>query len=127
MDVQGLSDEQACAGILTELFDAINAADLSRMRKLIPFAGPLDDQALIAAVRQSLGSSWDDPLPGLAGYEIGTPYRDKACPLGVLVPCVLTDHNGRQFEITLIVRFRQTDGRRTCVVVYTWGKARPVG
>jgi hypothetical protein len=122
--VEGLTDHQACARILTELFDAVNAADLGRVRKLIPVAGPLDDQALVAAVRQSLGNNWDDPAPGVARYEIGSPYQDKACPLGVLVPCMLTDHNGRRFEITLIVRFRQTEGHRTCVVVYAWGQAK---
>lgn len=127
IDAGSLSDEQACTRILTELFDAVNKADLGRMRKLIPFAGPLDDQALVKVVRQSLGDNWTDPVPGLAGYQIGSPYSDRTCPLGVLVPCVLTDHDGRRFEITLIVRFRQTDGHRTCVVVYTWGKARLTG
>lgn len=126
IDVAGLSEQQACSQILTDLFMAVNAADLTRIRKLIPFAAGLDDQALAAAVYQSLGNVWDDPRPGLAGYEIRSPYRDKACPLGVLVPCVLTDHQGRRFEATFIVRFRRIEGRDSCVVVFTWGKTRKI-
>jgi hypothetical protein len=124
--VAGLSEQQACVRILTDLFAAVNAADLDRMRALLPFAATLNDQALVAAVYQSLGGTWDDPTPGLAGYEIGSPYRDKACPLGVLVPCVLTDHEGGRFEVTLIVRFRRIEGRESCVVVFTWGRARRI-
>jgi hypothetical protein len=122
--VGGFSEQQACARILTDLFTAVNAADLNRLRTLIPFAAALDDQTLAAAVYQSLGGTWNDPTPGLAGYEIGSLYRDKACPLGVLVPCVLTDHKGGRFAVTFIVRFRRIEGRETCVVVFTWGKTR---
>jgi len=121
IDVEGMSEQQACVSVLADLFEAINATDLDRMRKLIPIAGQLSDRELVAAVQQVTGVSWEDKNPGVAGYEIGSSYRDKACPVGVLVPCVITDHNGRRFEITFIVRFRQIDARRTCVVVYTWG------
>ncbi len=126
IDVAGLSEQQACVQVLTDLFEAVNRADLDHMRKLIPFAVSLDDPTLITAVYQSLGGTWDDPTPGLAGYEIGSLYRDKACPLGVLVPCVLADHKGGRFEVTFIVRFRQIEGRSNCVVVFTWGKARKI-
>jgi hypothetical protein len=84
---------------------------------------PHESLRAITAVQQSAAKLWD-AQPGLAAYKVGVPYQDKACPLGVLVPCVLTNHDGSQFEVTLIVRFRQTDGRRTCVVVYTWGQAK---
>jgi hypothetical protein len=124
--VAGLSEQQACVRILTDLFAAVNAVDLNRLRTLIPFAATLDDQTLIAAVYQSLGGTWNDPTPGLAGYEIGSLYRDKACPLGVLVPCVLTDHKGGRFAVTFIVRFRRIEGRESCVVVFTWGKTRKI-
>lgn len=126
IDVSGLSEEHACSQILTDLFEAVNRADMARIRKLIPFAGSLDDPALAAAVYESLGSLWDDPRSGLGGYEIGSPYRDRACPLGVLVPCVLSDHQGRRFGVTFIVRFRKIEGRDSCVVVFTWGKARRI-
>jgi hypothetical protein len=124
--VAGLSEQQACVRILTDLFAAVNAADLNRLRTLIPFAAALDDQTLAAAVYQSLGGTWDDPTPGLAGYEIGSLYRDRACPLGVLVPCVLTDHKGGRFAVTFIVRFRRSEGRESCVVVFTWGRTRRI-
>lgn len=127
IDVTGLSDEQACRRVVTQLFEAINAADLGQVRRLIPLTRQWDDNTLIAAVRGVAGRLWDDPTPGVAAYEIGSPYRDKACPLGALVPCVLTDHREKRFEVTLIVRFRQTDERRTCVVVYPWGHARAIG
>jgi len=126
IDVSGLSEEHACSQILSDLFEAVNKADLAHIRKLIPFAAGLNDLALAAAVYESLGSLWDDPRAGLAGYEIGSPYWDGACPLGVLVPCVLTDHQGRRFEVTFIVRFRSIEGRDSCVVVFTWGKARKI-
>jgi hypothetical protein len=124
--VAGLNEQQACVRILTDLFAAVNAADLNRIRKLIPFAASLDDQALAAAVYQSLGGIWNDPTPGLAGYEIGSLYRDKACPLGVLVPCVLTDHQGGRFKVTFIVRLRRIEGRESGVVVFTWGRTTKV-
>jgi len=124
LDVEGLSEQQACVKILIELFGAVNAVDLDRLRKLIPVAGEWGDPELVAAVQQVAGKSWDDRVSGIASYEIGASYHDKACPLGVLVPCVLTDHNGRRFEITFIVRLRSLDGRRTGVVVYTWGQAK---
>jgi hypothetical protein len=124
--VSGLSEQQACVRILTGLFAAVNAADLNRLRALIPFAAALDDQTLAAAVYQSLGGTWDDPTPGPAGYEVGSLYRDKACPLGVLVPCVLTDHKGERFAVTFIVRFRRSEGRESCVVVFTWGRTRRI-
>ena len=125
IDVTGMSDEEACREILTQLFEAINAANLDQMRQLIPVANQWDDEQLVAAVREIIGKLWDDPKPGVAAYEIGTPYQDKACPLGVLVPCTLTDHKGQRFVIDLIVRFRQTEGQRTCVVVYAWGGIKP--
>jgi hypothetical protein len=121
IDVTGLSDEQACRRILTRLFDAINAANLDELRRLIPLAGPFDDQALVTAFPEVMGSFWDNSAPGPAAYEIGSPSRDKACPLGLLVPCMLTNQNDEQVEITLIVRLRQADGQRTGVVVDAWG------
>ncbi len=126
LDVAGLSEQQASVKILTELFGAINAIDLDRLRKLIPVAGGWSDPELVAAVQGVAGKSWDDRVSGVAGYEIGVPCQDKACPLGILVPCVLTDHNGRRFEVTFIMRFRPVDGRRTGVVVFTWGQAKPL-
>jgi len=126
IDVTGLSDEQACREIISRLFDAINAANLGQMRQLVPITNQWNDEQLVAAVRESVKKLWDDQMPGVPAYEIGVPSQDKACPLGVLVPCTLTDHNGRQFKVTLIVRFRQTDGRRTCVIVSTWGKTTPL-
>jgi hypothetical protein len=125
IDVSGLSDEEACRVILTRLFDAINAANLGQMRQLVPVTNQWDDEQIVAAIRQGISRLWDDPEPGVAAYEIGTPYQDRACPLGVLVPCTLTDHDGQRFVIDLIVRFRQAEGRRTCVVVFTWGGIRP--
>jgi hypothetical protein len=125
IDVTALSDEEACREILTRLFDAINAANLGQMRQLVPVAKQWDDEQLVTAIREGINKLWDDQTPGVAAYEIGAPYQDKACPLGVLVPCALTDHNDQRFVIDLIVRFRQTEGRRTCVVVYTWGGIKP--
>ncbi len=125
INVTGMSDEEACREILTQLFEAINAANLGQIRKLVPVANQWDDQALIAGFQGITESVWDDPKPGVAAYEIGTPYQDRACPLGVLVPCTLTDHKGQRFVIDMIVRFRRTEGQRTCVVVFTWGGIKP--
>jgi hypothetical protein len=124
IDVTGLSDEQACRAILTQLFEAVNAINLDGIRRLIPIASQWNDQQLVAGIREGVGRLWDDQTPGVAAYEIGSPYTNKACPLGVLVPCTLTDHEARRFEVTLIVRFRQTQGHRTCVVVSSWGETR---
>jgi hypothetical protein len=126
LDVTGLSDQEACREILTRLFAAINAANLEQLRQLVPVTRQWNDEQLIAAVQENASRLWGDRVPGVPAYEIGTPYRDRACPLGVLVPCVLTDPNGRRFEITLIVRFRAKEARRTCIVVYTWGPAQPL-
>ena len=125
--VAGLSEQQACVRILTDLFAAVNAADLNRLRNADPLCGH---------ARRSGSGRWpsirasEAPgmtlTPGLAGYEIGSLYRDKACPLGVLVPCVLTDHKGGRFAATFIVRFRRIEGRESCVVVFTWGRARKI-
>jgi len=125
IDAAGLNDERACRAILTRLFEAVNAADLDGMRRLIPVASQWDDETLVSAVWDVIGKHWDDQTPGVMAYEIGAPYRDKGCPLGVLVPCVLTDHNGQRFELTLIVRFREAKGRRTCVIVDAWDGIRP--
>ena len=125
IDAAGMTDEHACRTILTRLFEGINAADLDEIRRLIPLANQWDDEGLAAGIRGVVGNAWDDRQGGVAAYEIGSPYKDKACPLGVLVPCVLTDHSDQRFEITLIVRFRQAQGQRTCVVVDAWGDIKP--
>jgi len=125
IDVSGLTDEQACRKILTQLFEAVNAANLNRMRQLIPLVSQSDDEQLIAAVWGIIGKHWDDQTPGMTAFEIGALYEDKACPLGVLVPCTLTDHKDQRFVITLIVRFREKDGQRTCIVVDAWEGIKP--
>jgi hypothetical protein len=125
IDATGRSDEEACRDILTQLFEAINAPNFDQIRQLIPVARRWDDGQLATSVQGSIHKLWDGSKPGVAAYEIGTPYRDQACPLGLLVPCTLTDHKGQRFVIDLIVRFRQAEGRRTCVVVFTWGALKP--
>ena len=125
IDATGLSDEQACRTILTQLFEAVNARNLDGIRRLIPAASQWDDETLISAVWDVVGKHWDDPMPGVMAYEIGAPYRDRSCPLGVLVPCVLTDHNSQRFQLTLIVRFREAEERRSCVIVDAWDGLKP--
>ncbi len=125
IDATGLSDEEACREVLMQLFEAINAPDFGQIRRLAPVTKQWNDGQLATAVQGSIHKLWDDSKPGVAAYEIGSPYEDKACPLGLLVPCTLTDHKGQQFVIDLIVRFRQTGGRRRCVVVFTWGALKP--
>ncbi len=126
IDVMGRSDPEACREVLTRLFTAINAANLEQIRQLVPVTRQWNDEQLVTAVQENATRLWGGQRPGVPAYKIGVPYRDRACPLGVLVPCMLTDHNGRRFEITLIVRFRETEAQRSCVVVYTWGQAKPL-
>jgi len=61
--------------------------------------------------------------PPVELVEVGQPYWQKGCSEPV-TPCIIKYSDGRILEIKTYPRFRDRDGKRTCVIGGTYAQAR---
>lgn len=114
MDVEGLTQEEACHQIIEEFWQALNERNLDEIRKLIPLLANWSDEALIS----DLGLD-DGPSELL---EMGEIYESK---IGPVVPCTVQIKD-KVVIVDIIVMFREIDGVSSCVIHSNKGQPRPV-
>ena len=109
ISIEGLTREQACKKIISELYNAARENNLKMVRKLAPVTAPWTDEALknilkIGTERQVI--------------EIGDIIQEGTSPLGpiVVVPVTKERKDGSIWRDQLIVQFRNIDGNESCVV-----------
>lgn len=52
--------------------------------------------------------------------DVGAPRRQRGCT-GLVTPCVVRFRNGRLVTVELVINYREIAGRRSCIIVATWG------
>ena len=114
MSAEGLTKQQACRRILTEFWQRVSKRDLDGIRKLFPYSANWSDEVLRSNIGYDQG-----PVELL---EIGQIYESK---IGPVASCTL-QLKDEKMVVDVIVMFRETDGKSSCVVHSNKGKARPV-
>ena len=61
-----------------------------------------------------------DSLPS-EFLESGKLYVENGCGLGEILPCILMFDDGRKREIKIIIRFRNIEGKSSCVIAGHYG------
>jgi hypothetical protein len=110
----GLTRDEACQTILTQLWSAVIDGDLARLRQLCPITASWPD-----ALLRELGAQ-DDPVELL---QVGAIEQEGQSPLGplVLVPSQVRCRDGKVREVKMVVQFRQTDKGVFCVLNGSYG------
>jgi hypothetical protein len=52
--------------------------------------------------------------------DIGQPRPERGCS-GLVTPCIVRFADGKTRKIELVINYRQIAGRRSCIIVATWG------
>jgi hypothetical protein len=117
--VEGLTREQASRRILEQVYEAIIARDLARIRALCPLTASWSDQLLRTAILRE----GDEGRRPSAIVDIGGIAREGQNRIGpfVVVPVRIRTKDGRLWDEKQIVQFRQIDGRDSCVVYGPYG------
>jgi len=116
--VEGLTRARAARSILVQVYAASIAGDLRTIRKLCPLTRSWNDEILKSVI---LGRDESRRLAEVVA--IGDVLREGYDRLGpfVVVPSRLKTRDGRLWEDTQIVQFRQAGGRESCVVYGPYG------
>jgi hypothetical protein len=111
MAVSDLSHEEACDQITRTYWQAVIDKDWETVYHLRPTI--------------SL-EKWknDNPLygnnPPVEILEIGKPYQQEGCSMGPIIPCKIQYANGKIRDVSLIVMFRENEGKESCLIAGTW-------
>jgi hypothetical protein len=107
--IDGLDNSQAAVKLVTDYYSAVLTGDWDTVRRIRTDALPVD---------WSKAYSGSNPIHAL--LKVGTPYMDKNCPIGLIVPCTLSYQDGSTAEKYLITTFKPTDGKPVYVIIGTW-------
>jgi hypothetical protein len=116
ISAEGMTQEQACEKILRQLWEARAKNDLARIRQLLPSTATWSDEMLRGSGEESEGGQL---------LRIGAIERTGHSRLGplALVPVWFRHKDGAEFEVWMIVQFRETERGASCVVHGTHGYA----
>ncbi len=115
ISADGLTQEQACRQILAKLFQAIINSDLTRVKQLFPLTNSMDDETL----KNSLAKI-------VEVIEIRQPMELRSCKVGPVVPCIVKHSDGKEYEMRIVIKFRQINGETSCIVHSTWGSSQTI-
>jgi len=116
ISAEGLTREEACEKILKQLWQARVKNDVTRIRQLCPLTATWSDEML----RESGGQNHPAQLLKIGGIE-RTGYS-KLGPLA-LVPLWIRYQDGMEQKVWMLVQFRDTDQKASCVVQGAHGYA----
>jgi outer membrane lipoprotein-sorting protein len=111
LSVEGLTDEEACLKIIRDYWQAIIDGDWEYLAQLRPICN-----AEKWELRYKQNESW--PIEIL---EIGQPSQEKGCNIGPIVSCIIKYSDGQIKNIKLIVKIRNMEGNKSCVIAGTYG------
>ena len=112
ISAKGLTKEQAGRAILEQLYDALIAGEMGRIRDLAPVTKEWTDEFL----KQTLDIGTDNAIEKVV--EIGHISRESASPLGpvVIIPVTTQHKDGTIWKANTIIQFRNINGQASCVV-----------
>jgi outer membrane lipoprotein-sorting protein len=111
LSVEGLTDEEACLKIIRDYWQAIIDGDWEYLAQLRPICN-----AEKWELKYKQNESW--PIEIL---EIGQPSQEKGCNIGPIVSCMIKYSDGQIKNIKLIVKIRNIEGNKSCVIAGTYG------
>ena len=111
---EGLTDEEASLVLVEDYWRAIIDGDWEYLAQLRPIGN-----AKKWAFKYKSNESWPTEV-----LEIGQPSHKENCNIGPVVSCMVKYSDGQVKNIHLIVKFRQIDGNRSCVIAGTYGDTK---
>lgn len=109
--VEGLSDEEACLTIVDDYLRALIDGDWEYLAQLRPICNAENWE-----LKYKRNESW--PIKVL---EISRPSLQEGCTIGPVVPCIVEYSDGQIKNIKMIVKIRNIEGSKSCVIAGTYG------
>jgi len=109
--VDGLTDQEASLQIVEDYLQALIDGNWKYLAQLRPIGNPEQWE-----FKFKRNESWPQKI-----IVIDTPYMSDRCNIGPVVPCTIEYSDGRVKNISLIVKIRDFDGQRSCVIAGTFG------
>jgi hypothetical protein len=111
-----LTEQQAAEEIASEYWQAVIDCNLMQMKKYYPDTNVnYTKDELESKFKKYFG----DYVTELV--EMGGLYVEHNCGLGKLLPCTLKLKNGMLVECRIIIKFREIDGVKSCVIAGFFG------
>jgi hypothetical protein len=123
MAVEGLTLQDAAQKIVRASYQAVIDGNLPELRKLCPLCKDWDDEMLRSIIVKTGKPSRITEIVQVG--PVGKTGGSRLGPLAV-VPTVLRHADGTKVEEKMIVQFRQTGDKSSCVVYGPYGVARDI-
>ncbi len=123
ISTEGLSEQEASEKILTDVYEAIIAGNVAKIKQLCPVSANLDDGFIRKfIIREGKDNQFVELL------EIGKIFKTGQTKLGTIaaVPVICKCKDGTKMEDKMIVQFRNFAGRSSCVVHGPYGFSQKV-
>lgn len=114
ISTEGLTEQQAAEQIAGQYWRAIIDKDLEKAKKVYPRTNSDEE------VEKKYQKYFGDYFPS-EYVESGRLYVEHNCGLGKVLPCILMFEDGRKREVKIIIRFRNIDGKSSCVIAGHFG------
>jgi len=111
ISAEGLTDEEACLVLVEDYWRAIINGDWEYLAQLRPICNVREWE-----LKYKRNENW--PIEVL---EIGQPSQKEDCNIGPVVSCMVKYSDGQIKNIHMVVKFREIDGNRSCVIAGTYG------
>ena len=108
---EGLTDEEACLVLIEDYWRAIIDGDWEYLAQLRPICNAENWE-----LKYKRNENW--PVEVL---EIGQPSQKEDCNIGPLVPCMVRYSDGQIKNIQMVVKLRDIEGNKSCVIAGTYG------
>jgi len=110
MPAEAMTEEEASVEIVRQYWRAVIDGNWELVARLRPIANLETWQA-----------KYSSNPPGEI-IEIGKPYQQEGCSIGPVTPVRIKFRDGDIREIKIITKFRDVNGKSSCVIAGTWGK-----
>ncbi len=114
VSAEDLTDEGACLMIVEDYLLALIDGDWEYLAQLRPICNAENWE-----LRYKFNENWPTEIA-----EIGQPSKEDGCNIGPIVPCMVKYSNGQIKNIKLIVKIRNIDGNKSCVIAGTYGSTK---
>jgi len=109
MLAEGITEDEASVEIVRRYWQAAIDGNWEMVARLRPIASPETWQA-----------KYSSNPPGEI-IEIGEPYQQKGCSIGPVTPVTIKFQDEDIRGIRMITKFRDINGKSSCVIAGTWG------
>lgn len=111
ISAEGLTDEEACLVLVEDYWRAIIDGDWEYLAQLRPICNVKEWE-----FKYKRNENWPTEV-----LEISQPSKEEDCNIGPVVSCMVKYSDGQIKNIQMVVKFREIDGNRSCVIAGTYG------